>query len=622
MKDIKDSYPIQTADYAIANKIDDKPAFAWWVPYVQRKRKSILQKIKSKYWQRTHKYGIRVPKSVGEALALDKENGDNLWNDAIKLEMSKIHDAVIDHDGDPNDLVGFQKITGHMVFDIKLGENFRRKARFVADGHRTNTPTSVTYSTVVSRDSIRICLTIAALLDLEVLTADIENAYLTAPCREKVYLIAGPEFGHREGKILIVKKALYGLKSSGAAFRAFLAEKLDDIGFKSSIADPDVWMRKATKPSGERYYEYILIYVDDILCISHDARGPMNDIQATLKFKKDKVEELDFYLGAKLEKKVINGRPVWTMSSVDYVKAAIENVEAQLKKQNKKLATKAPTPMTSNYYPELDESPELDPDGVTTFQELIGILRWAVEIGRVDILTEISMLSSYQASPRQGHLEQIYHIFAYLKKKPKLTIYFNPQEPSIDPRWFEGDTQETFREQYRNAKEQLPDEHMMPEPMGIPVSVVAYVDASHAANKVTRRSHTGFVIFINRSPIMVYSKRQNTVEASTFSSEFIAMKVCVEHIIALRFKLRMFGIPINGPAMVLCDNASCVKNSSILSSTLNKKHSSIAYHSVRWHVAAGVLKVAWIDTNYNIADAFTKRLSAEKRNALFGEWTY
>ena len=114
------------------------------------------------------------------------------------------------------------------------------------------------------------------------LAADVENAYLTAPCKEKVWLRGGPEFGHRQGKILVVKKDLYGLKSSGAAFRAFLFEKLNNIGFRSSIADPNVWLRPATKPTCRKYYEYLLIYVDDILCISHDARWPMNEIQALL----------------------------------------------------------------------------------------------------------------------------------------------------------------------------------------------------------------------------------------------------------------------------------------------------------------------------------------------------
>ena len=136
--------------------------------------------------------------------------------------------------------MGFQQITGHIIFDIKLGEGFRRKARFVGDGHKTKPPSSITYSSVVSRDSVRIMLLVAALNNLDIQGADIENAYLTAPCREKVWMRGGIEFGELAGEILIIGKALYGLKSSGAAFRAFLAETFDNMGFTSSIADPDI----------------------------------------------------------------------------------------------------------------------------------------------------------------------------------------------------------------------------------------------------------------------------------------------------------------------------------------------------------------------------------------------
>ena len=74
--------------------------------------------MKSKYWERTHKFGLRVPKSVREAFEIDEENGDNLWRDAINKEMPKLLNAVAVHDGDPSELVGYQKITGHMIFDI------------------------------------------------------------------------------------------------------------------------------------------------------------------------------------------------------------------------------------------------------------------------------------------------------------------------------------------------------------------------------------------------------------------------------------------------------------------------------------------------------------------------
>ena len=212
-------------------------------------------------------------------------------------------------------------------------------------------------------------------------------------------------------------------------------------------------------------------------------------------------------MGGKLEEKILNGRKVWTLTSAAYLKAAVANVEEQLLLKRLKLPSRAITPMTQNYHPKLDTTPELIDDDITTYQEHIGVLRWAAELGRVDILMELSILSSYQSLPCQGHLKQVYHIFLYLKHKPKLTLYFNPEYPPIDPSWFENsDGPDTFRDQYRDAHEELPPEELTPTPLGRAINVVAYVDASHAANEVTRRSHTGFILFINRSPAVWYSK--------------------------------------------------------------------------------------------------------------------
>ena len=272
----------------------------------------------------------------------------------------------------------------HMIFDVKFGENFRRKARLVAGGHMTDTPNTLTYSSVVSRDSIHIALTIVALNELSVMACDIQNAYLTADCREKIWTHAGPEFGSESGSIMIVKKALYGLKGLGAAFRAHLAEKLHDIGFIPTRADPDVWRQPAVKPDGFEYYEYILCYVDDLLAISHDAEKVLKSVQDTFKFKDDKIDKPDVYLGAQLDKMSVDGFEGWTMSSEKYVKSAIENIEQTLAETNQRLPTKCRTPLSSGYRP--DTSPELKTEGLQRYQELIGILRWAVELGRVDIL--------------------------------------------------------------------------------------------------------------------------------------------------------------------------------------------------------------------------------------------
>ena len=155
------------------------------------------------------------------------------------------------YEGNTSELVSYKKTTGHLIFDVKLSENFRRKARFVADGHLVDTPASITYSTVVLRYSVIILLLADAFNDLDVMGADMQNEFLSADNIEKHWIRAGPKFGAEQGKLFIVVIALYGLKSSSAASRSFMANKLDEIGFKSSPADTDVCVRPAIKPYSE-----------------------------------------------------------------------------------------------------------------------------------------------------------------------------------------------------------------------------------------------------------------------------------------------------------------------------------------------------------------------------------
>ena len=148
------------------------------------------------------------------------------------------------------------------------------------------------------------------------------------------------------------------------------------------------------------------------------------------------------------------------------------------------------------------------------------------------------------------------------------------------------------------------------------------MDAGHAGNVVDRKSQTGILIFVNRAPIIWHSKKQNTVETSTFGSELVSMKNAIELIEGLRYKLRMFGIPIEGPTNIFCDNEAVTKNCSIPESTLKKKHHSIAYHRNREAVASGTVRIAKEDTETNLSDVFTKIMPAWKRNALFDRFLY
>jgi hypothetical protein len=134
----------------------------------------------------------------------------------------------------------------------------------------TDLPTSITYSSMVSRESIQIAFLIAALNDIGIKAADIGNAYLNAQPRKKVDTTAGKEFGSKfEGKPVLIVHALYGLKSSGAAWHVHLANTLHQLGFTSCLADPDVWYRAVSKYDPFPYYEYIIVYVDDLLVLLH-----------------------------------------------------------------------------------------------------------------------------------------------------------------------------------------------------------------------------------------------------------------------------------------------------------------------------------------------------------------
>jgi hypothetical protein len=128
-----------------------------------------------------------------------------------------------------------------------------------------------TLASVVSRESVRVALTLDALNDLDVKMADIENAYLTAPITEKVWTVIGPELGDDAGKRALIVRALYGLQSVGAAFRNHLAECMKHLGWHPCRADRDLCMKADTRPDdGFLYWDYILIYVDNILCVHHD----------------------------------------------------------------------------------------------------------------------------------------------------------------------------------------------------------------------------------------------------------------------------------------------------------------------------------------------------------------
>lgn len=552
LKTVKESNPIEAAEYAVSRNLQSFPAFSWWVPHTLRKRDRIIKQVKHRSVKRKIMFGIEVPESVQEANDLDTANGNDLWAKALQKELANVLVAFKLLQDDEKPPPGSKKIGYHIIFTVKM--DLTRKARLVADGFQNKSvPSHDCYSTVVSRDSVRIIFTIAALNGLKLSATDIGNAYLNAPNKERVHVICGPElFGpESKGKIAVVVRALYGLKSAGNAWRHHLAHYIrHELKFESTGADNDVYRKPMTTKDGFKYYAYLIAYVDDLIVADFDPGSIIKRIGSDFRLK-EHTDDPKLYLGSDIRKMTYsnaNGEDedCWAVGADKYMKEAIRVCEDLMKKHNlqytstRRHGRKSPF-NTHLYRPELDSSNYCNPEQHTIFQNLIGILRWISELGRIDITFEVSILSQYLAQPRTGHLQQALNIFFYLKHNTKFWLQLDPTRFDINyiPRNNKdlppSERAKAMKELYPDAIEHIP--HNMPEPRGKEIDINVFVDADHAGNQVTRRSHTGIIIMVNMAPIIWYSKRQNTIETSTFGSEFIALKIATELTESLRYKL-------------------------------------------------------------------------------------
>jgi hypothetical protein len=257
----------------------------------------------------------------------------------------------------------------------------------------------------------------ATLKDLEVKAADIQIACLTAPASERTWIGHGPEFGCDRSKVAIIARALQGIKSAGASFRNHLADHMREIGHASCKADADVWLKPETRPDNGFQCFHALWHVDNVLAMHDDAMTQTQQINKKFLLKAGSVGDADVCLGAKLRKAMLeNGVEAWSMSASKHVQEAVMNVKncLQEKEPSGPWLKKAPTPFVKDCRPKIDLSPEPGPeDASCCMLSQIGALRWMIELGRVDIITKVSMLASQLGCPRDGHLEAAcHHIFA------------------------------------------------------------------------------------------------------------------------------------------------------------------------------------------------------------------
>jgi hypothetical protein len=461
----------------------------------------------------------------------------------------------------------------------------------VADGHLTDIPLDSVYSGVVSLRGLRTLLFIAELNDLRTWATDVGNAYLEAKTKEKVYVIAGSEFGDLEGHVLVIIKALYGLRTSGLRWHERFADCLREMDFFQSKAEADIWMRKRNDK-----YEYIGVYVDDLAIIAHDPKEITDILVNKYKFKLKGTGPITYHLGMDVYR---DNTGTLCISPKKYIEKMIASYEQFF---GSKPSQKYSSPLEKGDHPEFDTSDYLDDTETQRFQSLIGAMQWAISIGRFDIITAVMTLSSFRAMPRQGHMDRAKRIYGYLAKMKDAVIRIRVDEPDLS-----GLAEQDFdwsNSVYGDVKEIIASDK--PEALGNCVTLVHYYDANLYHDLTTGRSVTGVLHLFNKTPIEWYSKKQATVETATYGSEFIAARTCVDQIIDLRTYLRYLGVPIREYSYVFGDNKTVVDGATIPHAKLHKRHNALSFHRVREAMASRFMKMFHIPGEYNPADILSK----------------
>ena len=199
-------------------------------------------------------------------------------------------------------------------------------------------------------------------------------------------------------------------------------------------------------------------------------------------------------------------------------------------------------------------------------------------------------------------------VTGYLVRMRQGAIRVRTEQPDYSQ--LPEDTYDWARSVYGDVREQLPTD--APEPKGKSVVMTAYVDANLYHDLVTGRAVTGILHLVNQTPFEWFSKKQATVEAATYGSEFVAAKLATEQSLAARITLRYLGVPVEGPTYMFGDNASVVTSSTVPHSPLKKRHHALAYHLVREAVAGKIIKFYHLPGDLNPADILTKHWSYSK----------
>ncbi|GJR06080.1 retrovirus-related pol polyprotein from transposon TNT 1-94 [Tanacetum coccineum] len=451
------------------------------------------------------------------------------------------------------------------AFVITLKWIYKRRESISARGYRQEEGIDFeeSFAPVARLEAIRIFLAFAAFMNMVVYQMDVKTAFLNGDLREEVYVSQPDGFvdPDKPNYVYKLKKALYGLKQAPRAWYDMLSSFLISQDFSKGSVDPTLFIRREGK-------ELLLvqIYVDDIIFAA--STPELCDLFAKImcsKFKMSMMGKISFFLGLQISQ---SPRGIFINQS----KYALES----LKKYGFESCDPVDTPMVEKS--KLDEDKEGKAVDPSHYRGMIGTLLY-LTASRPDLQFAICMCARYQARPTEKHLNAVKRIFRYLKGTVHRGLWY-PKDSSI--------------------------------------ALTAFADADHAGCQDTRRSTSGSIQLLGDRLVSWSSKRQKSAAISSTEAEYIALSGCCAQVLWMRSQLTDYGFGFNKIPMY-CDNKSAIALCCNNVQHSRSKHIDIRFHFIKEHVENGVIELYFVNTEYQLADIFTKALGRERIEFLINK---
>ena len=497
-----------------------------------------------------------IPRSYSQAVQ------DKCWTQAMHDELEALEK---NHTWDivPSPL-GVKPIGCKWIFSLKLkpdGTLDRYKARLVALGNRQEYGIDYdeTFAPVAKMTTVRTILAVAASQSWPLYQMDVKNAFLHGDLKEDVYMRLPPGSSSSPGMVAKLRRSLYGLKQAPRAWFEKFQEALLHLDFHPSQYDPSMFLHHAS--SG---ITVLLVYVDDIVITGPNAKM-IHDLQASLHqtFQMKDLGPLHYFLGLEVHQSptgIVLNQHKYTVDLIDLAG----------------LTDSAPvdTPIELNVKLSKEEG-DLLPDP-TAYRQLVGSLIY-LTITRPDISFAVNLMSQFMTAPRHLHMAAVRRIIRYLIRTPTRGLFF---------------------------------------PSNNPLSLTAYSDADWAGCPDTRRSTTGWCMFLGNSLISWKCKKHDKVSKSSTEAEYRAMSAACSEILWLRGLLSDIGFPAEGATPLYADNTSAIRITENPIFHERTKHIEVDCHFIRDELKRDVISLPHVSTELQFADILTKGLPRPRHQFL------